>query len=126
MPDTRNFQFSKAEYDALMAYLSDVDEVLNTTPQLLGPSVDLKLDANLATAIRPGSQSWTIAKQFATQAGVFGASAQQQYTLTETEVRAFLTALKNASDIFQDTDNLATYEASKFSQNYPDVAGTTS
>ncbi|GAB2847451.1 hypothetical protein GCM10027176_58830 [Actinoallomurus bryophytorum] len=117
--------FDKAHYDQLIAHLRDVDNVLDTTPAYLGPSADLKLDTTLGSRFHPGSQDWTVAKDFVTQATTFGNSVHTRLTGYETDVRAFFTALKNAEDVFDDTDDLTTYDASKFAQEYPDVGGGT-
>lgn len=123
MGDHHITSFDKAHYNQLIAYLNGVDESINKEPIALGPSADLKLDATLATRLKPGSTNWDVAKNFATQAGTFGNSAHARYTGVEQEVRTFMTALVNAADVFDDTDDLANYDASKFRQEYPDVGG---
>jgi hypothetical protein len=115
--------FDKAHYEQLIAHLRDVDDVLSTTPRYLGPSADLKLDSTLSSRFHPGSQDWPVAKDFVTQAGTFGNSVHTRLTTYETDLRTFYTALKNAEDVFDDTDDLTTYDASKFSREYPDVGG---
>lgn len=125
MDDTGKItSFDKTHYDQLIAHLLAVDNVLNTDPKYLGPSADLKLDTTLSTRFHPGSQDWPVVKDFVTQAGTFGNSVHTRLTGYETDLRAFYTALKNAEDVFDDTDDLTTYDASKFEQNYPDISGT--
>lgn len=118
-------QFDKAHYEQLINFLRSIDDGVNTDPMALGTSADLKLDNSLATRLKPGSQNWDIAKNLATQAGVFGNSAHQRYTSVEEDLRAFAKALKDAEGVFEDTDDLATYDAGKFSQEHPDVGGST-
>ncbi|MFB9839792.1 hypothetical protein [Actinoallomurus acaciae] len=126
MDDTGKItSFDKTHYDQLIAHLRAVDDVLNTTPRYLGPSADLKLDPTLNSRFHPGAQDWSVAKDFITQAGTFGTSVHTRLTTYETDLRAFYTALKNAEDVFDDTDDLTTYDASKFERNYPDVGGGT-
>jgi hypothetical protein len=115
--------FDKAHYDQLLTYLSDIDKDVNTNPKLLGPSADLKLDPTLSTSFHPGSQDWSVAKNFLERAGAFGSSVQTRLATFETDTRTFYTALKNAEQIFEKTNDLATYDASKFAQDYPDVTG---
>lgn len=115
--------FDKSHYEQLITYLKDVDHVVNTDPKYLGPSANLKLDTTLSTRFHPGSQDWPVVKDFVTQAGTFGGSVHTRLTGFETDIRNFYTALKNAEDVFNETDDLTTYDASKFSQNYPDVGG---
>jgi hypothetical protein len=116
--------FDKAHYDQLITYLLGVDHTLNNDPEALGQTADLKLDPTVSTRLKPGSQKWDIVKDFTTAAGTFGGSAHDRYVAIEKDVRTFEIALKGAEDVFEDTDDLTTYDASKFSQNYPDVGGT--
>jgi hypothetical protein len=115
--------FDKSHYDQLITYLSDVDGTINTSPGALGPSADLKLDTTLGSRLHPGSQDWPVVKDFTTQAGTFGGSVHERYSAVELEVRGFTTALKGAEEVFSETNNLTTYDASKFGQEYPDVVG---
>jgi hypothetical protein len=115
--------FDKAHYDQLLSYLSNIDKDVNTNPKLLGPSADLKLDSTLSASFHPGSQDWPVAKSFLDRAGAFGNSVHTRLATFETDVRTFYSALKDAEEIFEKTDDLATYDASKFAQDYPDVTG---
>ena len=115
--------FDKAHYDQLNNYLASVDDNINTSPSALGPSVDLKLDPTLSTMFKPGSQNWDVAKNLVAKAGSFGNSAHTRYTTVEQDVRTFVSALKGAEGVFEDTGDLATYDAGKFEGDYPDVAG---
>ncbi len=121
--DYRITSFDKAHYDQLITYLNSVVDSINTDPQALGPTANLRLDETLSGMFKPGSQNWSAAKNFVTKAGTFGASAHQRYVAIEQDVRTFGGALKNAEDVFEDTDDLTTYDASKFAGDYPDVGG---
>ncbi|MDN3359675.1 hypothetical protein [Actinomadura sp. DC4] len=116
--------FDKAHYEQLLTYLNGIDKDVDTNPKYLGPSADLKLDPTLSSRFHPGSQDWSVAKDFLTQASTFGSSAHTRLANFETDIRSFFTALKNAEEIFCKTDDLATYDASKFGQEYPDVTGS--
>jgi hypothetical protein len=115
--------FDKAHYEQLLAYLMSVEKDVDINPRRLGPSADLKLDSTLTTRFHPGSQDWLSAKNFLDKSGVFGNSVHTRLANFETDIRTFYTALKNAEEIFNKTDDLATYEASEFGQDYPDVTG---
>jgi hypothetical protein len=115
--------FDKAHYEQLLSYLMDLDKDLDTNPKYLGPSADLKLDSTLSSRFHPGSQDWSVAKDFLTQAGTFGNSIHTWLSKFDSDTRNFYVALKNAEAIFEKTDDLATYDASKFAQDYPDVPG---
>jgi hypothetical protein len=121
--DDKITSFDKAHYEQLLAYLLSVEKDVDINPKLLGPSVDLKLDPTLSTTFHPGSQDWSTAKAFLDRAGAFGNSVHTRLAGFETDVRNFYTALKNAEGIFEKTNDLATYDAGKFGQDYPDVAG---
>ena len=125
MPDNSGnvTAFDKAHYDQLITYLNGVDDNVNTDPTALGPSADLKLDPTLSTMFKPGSQNWDVVKNLLAKAGAFGNSAHTRYTTVEQDVRTFVNALKGAEDVFENTNDLATYDAGKFESDYPDVAG---
>jgi hypothetical protein len=126
MADDKITSFDKSHYEQLLAHLRDVETEVDTNPKYLGPSSDLKLDNTLNSRFHPGSQDWTVAKDFFTQANSFGTSVHTRLANFETDIRAFYTALKDAEAIFEKTDDLATYDASKFAQDYPDVTGNNS
>jgi hypothetical protein len=117
-------EFDKSQYDMLISHLTIIDQALNTLPSALGPSADLKLDSSLSSKFHPGSQDWAVAKNFVTQATTFATSAHNRYTATESDVRSFYKALKEAEKVFEETDDLASYDASKFSRDHPDVSAT--
>jgi hypothetical protein len=116
--------FDKSHYDTLINYLLGVDHGINNDPGALGQTSDLRLDSTLNTRLKPGSSKWDIVQAFTTAAGSFGDSGHQRYVAIEKDVRTFATALKGAEDVFEDTNDLTTYDASKFTQNYPDVGGS--
>jgi hypothetical protein len=115
--------FDKEHYDWLIRYLNSVDDGINTTPTALGPTAGLKLDPTLSTLLKPGSQNWDAAKNLITQAGTFGGSAHTRYTTVEQDIRTFVKALKDAEGVFENTNDLANYDAGKFQSDYPDVGG---
>ncbi len=124
MVETHITQFDKAHYEQLIRFLTDVDDNLNHDPQALGVGANLKLDSTLGSRLHAGSQKWSVVQGFTDRAKSFGTSANARYTETESSVRTFATALNNAKDVFDETDDLATYDASKFVNDYPDVGGT--
>jgi len=117
--------FDKSHYEQLITHLKSVDDGINTSEYALGPSAKLKLDSTLSTTFHPGSDSWPLAKGFVAQAGTFGNSVHARYVAVEQNVRTFYKALNSAKDVFDDTDDLTTYDASKFERDHPDVGGGT-
>ncbi|MGI5229457.1 hypothetical protein [Actinoallomurus sp. CA-142502] len=123
MADGNITSFDKSHYEQLLTFLKNIDTDVEGNPQYLGPSADLKLDATLNSRFHPGSQEWSVCKDFLQQATSFGTSMHSRLANFDTDLRNFYSALKNAEAIFEKTDDLATYDASKFSQDYPDVTG---
>jgi hypothetical protein len=115
--------FDKTVCEDVTRYVASISDTVNKTPSALGPSADLKLDATLQNLLKPGSQNWDVAKNLLTQAGVFGGSAHARYAAVEQESRAFAHALTDVIDVFEHTDDLATYDATKFANEHPDVGG---
>jgi hypothetical protein len=118
-------QFDRAHYDELTNYLKALDDDINIKPELLGPTADLRLDASLSSTLKAGSPNWSAAKTLATAAGAFGGSVHTQYVALELEQRKFVKAMKDATDVFEETSDLADYDAAKFVQEFPDIAGGT-
>jgi hypothetical protein len=116
-------KFDKAHYELLIKYLMGVDDTINREPYALGPSSDLKLDATLPSRLPPGATDWAVAKDLNTAGGTFAGSVHARYVAVEQEVRTFYKALKDAEDVFDDTDDLTTYDASKFGRQHPDIVG---
>jgi hypothetical protein len=116
--------FDKDHYDQLITYIKGVDDDVNTAPGALGATSGLKLDGTVDTMLHAGSKSWGTAQKLTGQAKVFGESVHNRYTAIENEMRTFGSSLKDAEDVFKDTNDLATYDASQFSQDYPDVGGS--
>jgi hypothetical protein len=116
--------FDKAAYEKLITYLTSVDDNINANPSALGTTAELKLDTTLSTRLKPGTKNWPVVQNFTTAAGTFGDSAHQRYVAVEQEMRTFVNALNSAKNVFDDTNDLATYDASKFTGNYPDVGGS--
>jgi hypothetical protein len=115
--------FDKTHYEQLIHYLVSVDDNINRAPHALGPTADLKLDSTLPSRLHPGSQEWSVAKNLNTQAGTFAGSVHSRYVAVEQDVRTFYKALKEAEDVFDETNDLTTYDASKFGRQHPDVGG---
>lgn len=114
-------QFDKAHYEQLINFLMNLDSGVNHEPLFLGTSANLKLDSTLNPRFKPGSQNWPVTKNLIAAAGVFGDSVHKRLVALEEDWRAFVKALKDAEEVFKDTEDLATYDAGKFAKDYPDV-----
>jgi hypothetical protein len=123
MADKNTTAYDKTFVTNIIRYLSSLDDTINTAPWALGASPDLKLDASLQDLLKPGSQNWDPVKRLTSRAASFGNSANARNTAVAQELRAFTHALTEVSGIFDKTNNLADYEASKFGNEFPDIAG---
>jgi hypothetical protein len=123
LPEGKITAFDKDHYDKVVTFVDSVDQDLNKN--LRKPSSGVRLDASLGSGIAPGSPSWPPAKRLIDQGVAFGASVAAEYDDLSKSWEAYVVALKNAREVFESTDNLATYGASKFATDYPDVTATT-
>ncbi|MEV0406062.1 hypothetical protein [Actinoallomurus sp. NPDC050550] len=123
MADFHITSFDKAHYERLITYLRSVEHDLDVNPAMLGPSTALKLDPTITGMLKPGSPNWDVAKKFVDQAGVFATSAHTRYSDLTTELLAYVTALKNAEEIFKHTNDLTKETAGKLMKEHPEIIG---
>jgi hypothetical protein len=120
VPNHRITAFDRAEYDKLIDYIVSVDRDLNTN--LAKPRPGVRLDDTLGGGIHPGSLAWSPAKGLNDSAVAFGRSVKERYRDLSKDWEQYITALRNARDVFESTGNLSTYSASKFVTDFPDVS----
>jgi hypothetical protein len=75
------------------------------------------LDAELL--VQPSNQTWEPATKLVTRGGNFGGSVDTESKSLEKTLKTFHEALQLAKEVFKETDDLAAYDASKFTMNYP-------
>lgn len=119
VPPGKVTAFDRGQYDNLIAWVDGVDKDLNTN--IAKPKSGVRLDATLGSGIFPGSGSWPPAAQYYTNAKAFGASVAARYADLSKDWEQFITALKSARDVFENTSDLAHYNASKFVTEFPGV-----
>src|SRR6266568_4642191 len=104
VPDGKITTFDRGHYDNLVKWLDGVDQDLNTN--IAGPKAGVRLDATLGSGISPGSPNWPTAKALVDSATAFGSSVTARYTDLGTDWEQYVTALKNARDVFEHTSDL--------------------
>jgi hypothetical protein len=125
VPNGKITQFDKDRYNSLIRYVDYVEGV-ELNQNLNRPGTGVRLDGNLGSGIFPGSSKWPVAGALVEQGKAFGTSVQAQYTKLSDGWEQYVAALKNARDVFEQTNDLNTLSASKFATDFPDAAGTTS
>jgi hypothetical protein len=123
VPPGKVTAFDRAQYDNLISWIDSVDRDLNT--RLNKPRPGVRLDETLGSGIHPGSSRWTPAVNLVAKAKVFGKSAADRYAELSKDWEQFVLALRNARDVFESTNDLGKYGATKFLNDYPDVLPTT-
>jgi len=119
VPPGKVTAFDRGQYDNLIAYVDGVDHDLNTN--LAKPKAGVRLDGTLGSGIFPGSGSWPPAALLYNNAKAFGGSVAARYTDLSKDWEQFITALKGARDVFENTNDLVNYDASKFVTEFPGV-----
>jgi hypothetical protein len=119
VPPGKVTAFDRGQYDNLIAYVDGVDQDLNTN--LAKPKPGVRLDATLGSGIFPGSGNWPPASLLVNAGKAFGTSVAARYADLSKDWEQFITALKGARDVFENTNDLVNYDASKFVTEFPGV-----
>jgi hypothetical protein len=119
VPPGKVTAFDRGQYDNLIAWVDSVDEDLNKN--LAKPKAGVRLDATLGSGIFPGSANWPPAALLVTNGKAFGTSVAARYADLSKDWEQFVTALRNARDVFENTNDLVNYDASKFVNEFPGV-----
>jgi hypothetical protein len=120
VPSGKITAFDKRQYDNLTSWLDSVDQDLNTN--LAKPKPGVRLDSTLGGGIYPGSANWTPAATLSVNAKAFGGSVAERYAELSKDWEQFVTALRDARDLFEKTNDLTHYDASKFVTEHPEVS----
>lgn len=108
-----NIKFDEAQYTQLMGVIAQVSTSLDDAT-----SIDVTyLDAELK--LQPSGQTWEPAVNLVTRGGRFGGSVDTETTNLAKTLSTFHTALESAKEVFKETDDLAAYDATRFSSDYP-------
>ncbi len=121
VPPGKVTAFDRGQYDNLTNWVDGVDQDLNKN--INRPKSGVRIDETLGSGILPGNTSWTPAKNLVTNATAFGKSWIEQSGALSKDWEQFVTALRGARDVFENTNDLTNYNATTFLNDYPAVAG---
>lgn len=108
-----NVKFDENAYNQLTAIVGEVRATLGKATR---DDVTF-LDAELL--VQPEGQTWTPATKLVQRGGIFGGSVDTESTSLEKTLKTFHESLQLAKEVFKETDDLAAYDASKFTTAYP-------
>lgn len=113
-----NLKFDEAQYGQLINVIGEVKTSLNKAGY-----IDVTfLDAELK--LQPTGQTWEPAVNLVTRGGTFGGSVDTENASLEKTLSTFHSALEQAKEVFKETDDLAAYDATTFTTEYPGFGGT--
>lgn len=108
-----NVKFDEASFNQLIGVIGGMKSTLDDAYM-----IDVVyLDAELL--LQPNGQKWDPAVKLVTRGGNFGGSVETQSESLGKTLSTFHSALEQAKAVFKDTDDLAAYDATKFTTEYP-------
>lgn len=112
-----NVKFDEGQYNQLINVIADVEAgVFNSV--IMG---DVYLGSVLK--LQPSGQKWPPAVDLVKWGSDFGGSVDTQTTSLGDSLSSFHDALEEAKAVFKNTDDLAAYDATKFTSEYPGFNG---
>jgi hypothetical protein len=118
-PDGKIFKFDKGQYERLISFLTS-DETTLSQQVMIQPNSEVDFTD---PRFLPGSTNWHPAAHLAEKAKALSTSIFDRLGEVDTEYTNFADALAEAKKVFEDTDDLAHYSATQFTEKFPDVAG---
>ncbi|MDA3628111.1 hypothetical protein OU415_21940 [Saccharopolyspora sp. WRP15-2] len=112
-----NIKFDEGQYNQLLAVLGDIKSTVRTAPSQ-GPA---DLDAELQ--LQPTGQTWEPATKLVKWGATFGGTVQTENKSLKKALDTLHDSLEKAKEVFKETDDLAAYDASKFTTEYPGFTG---
>lgn len=110
----KNITFDKAQYDKLIADLVALEDSLKHDATKHGMPIDEEFNPV------PGTAAWVLA-DLQTKGKALGASVKKLDGTIADQLDNFITALKNARSIFDETNDLAQFSITDFLSEYPDL-----
>ncbi|MFI7672973.1 hypothetical protein [Actinophytocola sp. NPDC049390] len=112
-----NVKFDEGQYNQLINVIADMEAgVFNSV--VMG---DVYLGSELK--LQPSGQTWQPAVDLVSRGSNFGGSVDTQTTSLGDSLSSFHDALEDAKAVFKNTDDLAAYDATKFTTEYPGFNG---
>jgi len=123
MADAPEIHFNRAAFEELICFIDGVEREINTS--FLRPGLTLRLDESLGTFLKPGSPKWKPpVESVKGKANTFGESVYTKFRDLSDKWRTDKKNFTAALAIFQQTDDLATFSAQTFLEEYPDLGGS--
>ncbi|MFC4852604.1 hypothetical protein [Actinophytocola glycyrrhizae] len=112
-----NVKFDEGQYNQLINVIADVEAGVFDSV-VMG---DVYLGTELK--LQPSGQKWPPAVDLVNKGSGFGGSVDTQNTSLGDSLSSFHDALEEAKAVFKNTDDLAAYDATKFTTEYPGFNG---
>ncbi len=119
--DGRVIHFNKNSYQDLIRFVDET--VKDLEKRFLRARSTLTLDVTLGDFVRPGSPKWAPVARVKEGAKVFGGSVHDKFLAVNEEWTQYISDLKDAIDIFEKADDLATVSAEDFVKEHPHFGG---
>ncbi|MER7081896.1 hypothetical protein SAMN02982929_03449 [Saccharopolyspora kobensis] len=114
-----NIQFDEAQYTALIAVIGEI----KAGARKAITHNDVYLDAELL--LQPMSQTWEPAQRLVKWGGTFGGTVDTENKNLRKKLSQLESGLEKAKVVFKDTDDLAAYDVTKFTTEFPGFTGGT-
>ncbi|RKT83059.1 hypothetical protein SAMN05421805_11780 [Saccharopolyspora antimicrobica] len=114
-----NIQFDEAQYTALIAVIGEI----KAGARKAITHNDVYLDAELL--LQPMSQTWEPAQRLVKWGGNFGGTVDTENKNLRKKLSQLESGLEKAKVVFKDTDDLAAYDVTKFTTEFPGFTGGT-
>ena len=111
-----NVKFDEASYNQLSAVISGMKSTLDDAYKIDVVYLDDEL------LLQPDAQKWVPAQKLVKRGGIFGGSVKRESDALEKTLSTFHQALEQAKAVFKETNDLAAYDATKFTSEYPGFA----
>jgi hypothetical protein len=107
-----NIKFDEASYNQLIAVIGGMKSGLDDSYKIDVVYLDSEL------LVQPDGQKWPPAQKLVSRGGLFGGSVKRESDALEKSLSTFHTALEQAKGVFKETNDLAAYDATKFTSEY--------
>ncbi|GAB1515279.1 ICP22 family protein [Actinophytocola sp. KF-1] len=108
-----NVKFDETAFNQLIAVVGGVRDTIGKATR----NDITYLDSELL--VQPNNQTWEPATKLVTRGGLFGGSVDTENTSLEKTLKTFHESLQLAKEVFKETDDLAAYDATRFTTAYP-------
>lgn len=119
MADETKVTFDSAQYDKLIKMVDGKEKELYD--KFLAASSSVRLAPDMGTMVKIGSTTWPKLDAVIKKLEKLGTDAEARNKGMSDDWQSFVEEAADARKVFEDTDDLAKYEASKFTSEYPDM-----